>query len=82
MDPSMWLRIYGSVALTREGWRRPPGLPQISVAFRCALVLMILGDYAYGDHVHDDRAFVLRCRRLPQRAAWPRDQHLYPGDQP
>ena len=34
------------------------------VVFRCKLVLMILGEYAYGDHVRDERAFVLRCRAI------------------
>jgi hypothetical protein len=39
-------------------------IPRFSVAFRCKLVLMIVGEYAYGDHVSDERAFIMRCRRL------------------
>jgi hypothetical protein len=42
--------------------------PRISVVFRCKLVLMIFGQYAFGDHVQDDQAFILRCRRLSQLA--------------
>lgn len=39
--------------------------PWVSVTFRCQLVLMIFDAYAYGVHVVDEQAFVLRCRRLP-----------------
>lgn len=37
----------------------------MSRAFRCKLVLMALGAYAYGDRVSDLEAFVLRCRSIP-----------------
>lgn len=32
--------------------------------FRCQLVLMTLGEYAYGDHVSDPAAFVRRCQTI------------------
>ncbi len=38
----------------------------MSALFRTQLVLMVLGRYAYGDHVSDPRAFALRL----SRAAW------------
>ena len=34
------------------------------LTFRCQLVLMALGEYAYGDHVQDPAAFVRRCRTV------------------
>ena len=45
----------------------------MSVTFRSQLVLMVIAEYGFGDHVLDRRAFVLRCaksmsdRWLPQR---------------
>ena len=38
----------------------------MSILFRRQLVLMIFGEYAYGDHVVDPRAFERRCRSLFQ----------------
>jgi hypothetical protein len=43
-----------------------PATPFVSRVFRCQLVLMALGAYAYGDHVRDPRAFVQRCRSVWQ----------------
>lgn len=46
----------------------------MSRAFRCQLVLMVLGEYAFGDHVRDPQAFVRRCEvvlsQLPRRRSW------------
>lgn len=36
----------------------------MSHVFRCKLVLMILGQYAYGDRVRDPAAFVRRLRTI------------------
>lgn len=60
------LQAYGTVTYDpfTDTWQPPRRSPWVRVVFRCQLVLMILGAYAYGDHVHDERAFVLRCRRL------------------
>ena len=33
--------------------------------FRTQLVLMLFGEYAFGDHVSDPRAFALRLSRVP-----------------
>lgn len=35
-------------------------MPDMTLPFRCQLVLMALGLYAYGEHVDDPRAFRLR----------------------
>ena len=39
----------------------------MSAWFRCALVLMVVGCYGYGDHVSDPAAHMLRCRKLLRR---------------
>ena len=42
----------------------------MSVWFRCALFLMVMGWYGFGDRVTDPNAFVLRARKLAD-PAWP-----------
>jgi len=40
----------------------------MSQVFRSHLVLLALGEYAYGDHVSDPAAFVRRCRAVGKLA--------------
>lgn len=42
----------------------PDPRARIRRPFRCQFVLMALGEYAYGDHVRDDEAFIRRCYRV------------------
>lgn len=39
----------------------------ISVRTRCTVVLIIFGEYAYGDHVTDVHAMQMRCSALFRR---------------
>lgn len=44
------------------------GLRPMTLPFRCQLVLLALGEYAYGDHVADPAAFVRRCGTVQRLA--------------
>lgn len=39
-------------------------MSRVSRLFRAKLVLMILGQYSFGDHVRDDSAFHLRLKAI------------------